>query len=339
MDRAALTVPGSVLDGARYVTAAARDVVIREEALADVAQRIDVRLAAGIDDVDVAFGSAGNLERDVNLILFETACNFCFWSDRPEDAWKVPLHDGTAGDTAVGGWYGLAACFQRSIRGGMPVWDAAWMAGLTVERAQQLFAGIGAPIPLIEQRASNIVEVASFLLRNHHGQAIDLLATVDFSAPRIAAAIARELPSFRDGAWYAGRWVWILKRAQIFASDLAQLSARYPELRPMTSTRNARFNAAAVTLRRSIASNATSIAVVAPIVISEPHRSLSIVEATPITAAPRRCNSQAPVCEPFPPMTTRVEIRCASSCPSALVHPFSVLRSSQRVVPSIVPPR
>ena len=137
MDLAALTIPGSVLDGARYVTAAARDVVIREDTLADIAGKIQARLAAGIDDVDVAFGSAGTLERDVNLILFETACNFCFWSERQENAWQVDV-DGTA----VGGWYGLAACFNSSARSGVPVWDAEWMARLTVERAHQLFAGI-----------------------------------------------------------------------------------------------------------------------------------------------------------------------------------------------------
>jgi len=221
---AALGIPGSVLEGARCVTAMARDVQIAEERFTAIADGIRARLAAGIDDVDVAFGSAGTLDRDVNLIFFETACNFCFWSERPETAWKVDV-DGTA----VGGWYGLAACFDSGARGGIPVWDAEWMANLTVERATQLFAGVSNPIPLIELRVNNIVEAASFLLRRHHGQVLDLLETADFSAPTVAATVTRELPSFRDGAWYCGRWVWFLKRAQIFPSDLAQLSARYPD--------------------------------------------------------------------------------------------------------------
>jgi hypothetical protein len=113
----------------------------------------------------------------------------------------------------------------------MPVWDAEWMSRLTVERAHRLFTGIGAPIPLIEQRVNNIVETANFLLQKHHGQAVDLLTTAGFSAPEIAATVVRELPSFRDGVWYRGRWVWFLKRAQIFPSDLGQLIARYPEFR------------------------------------------------------------------------------------------------------------
>ena len=224
MDLAALSIPGSVLDGARHVTAIAHDVQILEDRFTDIADGIRARLAAGIDDVDVAFGSAGTLDRDVNLILFETACNFCFWSERPENAWKVDV-DGTA----VGGWYGLAACFNSRARGGMPVWDAEWMANLTVERAKQLFSGVSGSIPLIELRVDNIVEAANFVLRKHHGQVLDLLKVADFSAPRIATTIVRELPSFRDGAWYGGKWVWFLKRAQIFPSDLAQLSARYPD--------------------------------------------------------------------------------------------------------------
>jgi len=138
VDLPAVTIPGSVLEGAGYVAAAARDVRIRDDALADIAGPIDARLAAGIDDVDVAFGSAGTLARDVNLIMFETACNFCFWGERPEDAWRVDV-----GGTVLGGWYGLAACFNSAARGGMPVWDAEWMARLTVERAHRLFAGIG----------------------------------------------------------------------------------------------------------------------------------------------------------------------------------------------------
>ncbi len=224
MGLAELRIPGSVLDGARYVTGIAHDVQLHDDRFTDIADRIRDRLADGIDDVDVAFGSAGTLDRDVNLILFETACNFCFWSERAETAWKVDI-DGTA----VGGWYGLAACFNSSARGGLPVWDAEWMANLTVERARQLFAGVSGSIPLIELRVNNIVEAANFLLRKHDGQGMNLLKSAGFSAPRIAATIVRELPSFRDGAWYAGKWVWFLKRAQIFPSDLGQLSARYPD--------------------------------------------------------------------------------------------------------------
>ena len=223
MDLAALIIPGSVLEGAHLVVSRARDVVIRTDGLGDIASKIEARLAAGTDDVEVAFGSAGALERDVNLVLFDTACNFCFWTGRAEREWTVDV----AG-RVIGGWYALAACFNRAAHVGKPVYDATWMAELSIGRAGELFAGTGVPIPLIEQRVNNIVEVANFLLQKHDGQALNMLRSAAFSAPVIAATLARELPSFRDGAWYRGTWVWVLKRAQILPSDLAQLSTKYP---------------------------------------------------------------------------------------------------------------
>ena len=54
----------------------------------------------------------------------------------------------------------------------------------------------------------------------------------------------------------------------------------------MTSTMNNRRCDDAVVRKRSIDSRATLSAVSTPIVISEPGRSLSIVEATPLTAIP-----------------------------------------------------
>jgi hypothetical protein len=222
MDLAALMIPGSVLEGAHLVASRARDVVIRTDGLEAIASKIEVRLAAGTDDLEVAFGSAGALELDVNLVLFETACNFCFWTGNAEREWTVDV----AGQV-IGGWYALAACFGRAIHVGMPVYDATWMAELSIGRARELFAGTGAPIPLLEQRVNNIVEVANYLLRKHDGQALNMLRSASFSAPVVATTVARELASFRDGAWYRGTWVWFLKRAQILPSDLAQLSTKY----------------------------------------------------------------------------------------------------------------
>jgi hypothetical protein len=68
---------------------------------------------------------------------------------------------------------------------------------------------------------------------------------------------------------------------------MADMSARYPQSRPMTSTRKARRCEDAVTFSRSIASSAMLSAVSTPMVTSEPIRSLSMVEATPMVGKPR----------------------------------------------------
>lgn len=224
MDLETLTLPKSVIESADFVMTHASHVTIHDEQLQVVAKKVTERLARGIDTVEDAFGSTGILEHDVNVISFETACNFYFWGEKNATTWKS-----NANGQNVGGWYGLAACFANAIARGIPVHDANWMATLTVEKARDIFTGSGSQIPLLEQRVNNIVEMATSLLRHYDGQALNLVIANDYSAPRIAEEVVRMLPSFRDGAMYHGKWSWILKRAQILPSDLSQLSAAYPD--------------------------------------------------------------------------------------------------------------
>ncbi len=87
-----------------------------------------------------------------------------------------------------------------------------------------------------------------------------------------------------------------------------------------------------------MASRAILRAVSTPIVISEPYRSLSIVDATPTTGKPRLDSSQLPACEPFPPMTTRASMPASFIALILRICPSSVLNSGQRALPRIVPP-
>lgn len=224
MNLETITLPGSVIESVEYVMHNATDVTIHDASLHLVADKISERLSKGIDTVEDAFGSTGVLEQDVNLIFFETACNFYFWNENDATKWKVDVEG-----KQIGGWYGLAACFNKAIKNNIPVYDAAWMAQLTPNIARDLFAGNGTHIPLLEQRVNNIVEMANFLLQEYDGQAINFIVANHYSAPRIAEEIVRALPSFRDGALYKNKWVWILKRAQILPSDVSQLTAKYPE--------------------------------------------------------------------------------------------------------------
>lgn len=219
-------VPASVLQSAQFVMSRTQSVRIDDSALPALAERIKARLDQGIDTIEAAFGTTGVLENDVNLVFFETAVNFCFWADVDQPKWVIER----SGER-FGGWYALAACFDRAATAGTPVYDAGFMAELTTTQARQLFAGVaGSPeIPLLEQRVKNLNEAGRYLLQHYDGSAMKLLASVDFSAPRLAEKVTTEISSFRDGAMYDGSWVWILKRAQILGSDLSQLHVRYPD--------------------------------------------------------------------------------------------------------------
>ena len=80
-------------------------------------------------------------------------------------------------------------------------------------------------------------------------------------------------------------------------------------------------------------------AVSTPMLMSQPAKSLSIVEATPTTGNPISKRQWAPVCEPFPPITTRASISRVLRLRMAFSRPVTVSNSALRALPRIVPPR
>lgn len=219
-----LRFPSDIIDSAHYVMARAEHVTFDDANLPQVAELVRKRFKKGFGSIDDAFGSTRSLDQDVNLIYFETAANFCFWSQEPKNKWQVEYQG-----NVQGGWYGLRNVFVRAIKNKLPVYDATYMSALSIEKAKELFRGENdSIIPLLEQRVNNIVEAANFLLENYNGSALQFVESCQYDAPTIAREITRSLSSYRDCAFYKGRLVWILKRAQIFPNDLSQLTSLYP---------------------------------------------------------------------------------------------------------------
>lgn len=225
MDLEKLVVPSSVWESVDFVMDGAKHVAIDDHGLQNLVAPMRHRFAEGFDNVEDAFGSTGDLDKDINLVYFETAANFCFWAQDPNKRWLFN-RDGDSN----GGWYGLRNAFAKALDDGVPVYDAEFMAALTIERAAELFRGESSiQIPLLEQRVGSIVEAAVFLLAAHDGKAKNFVASCGYDAATIAQEITKALVSYRDGAWHRGRWVWILKRAQILPNDLGQLTQKYPD--------------------------------------------------------------------------------------------------------------
>lgn len=225
MEMKTLNVPDSIWDSAEFVMDNAKEVTISEPGLTALADKVRQRFIQGFDTVEDAFGSVDDLDKDINVVYFETAANFCFWDQEPDEKWKFQY-----GDNVSGGWYGLRNVFASALADGTPVYDAAFMSQLTTAKADRLFRDSnGKQIPLIEWRVNNIAEAAEFLLREHDGSAHNFIASCNYDAPTIAHKITQSLHCYRDGSWYGDRWVWFLKRAQILPNDLSQLSQKYPE--------------------------------------------------------------------------------------------------------------
>ena len=103
--------------------------------------------------------------------------------------------------------------------------DRSWLeAGRWAEAdssdVARLFSGTG-EIPLPEKRVEVLRETGARLLAGYQGRFVNLVEDVGGVAPAIARRLARDFPSFRDMAEYAGQPVALLKRAQICAADLA----------------------------------------------------------------------------------------------------------------------
>ncbi|USN96806.1 MAG: hypothetical protein H6797_01215 [Candidatus Nomurabacteria bacterium] len=225
MELDTLNTPSDVWDSANFVVEHAHDVTIDDAGLKALAEPVRQRFLKGFDNVEDAFGSTDDLDKDINLVYFETAANFCFWAQDDKDKWKFEHNSQSSG-----GWYGLRNAFAKALDDGVPIYDPQFMSELTLSQAANIFRGQdNIQIPLLEWRVNNIVDAANFLLRKHEGSAHLFLKACDFDAPTIAREITHALTSYRDGAWYEGKWIWILKRAQILPNDLSQLTQKYPD--------------------------------------------------------------------------------------------------------------
>ena len=152
-----------------------------------------------------------------NYLLALEALNFCFWDAEPR--WRVNYmgarHDG---------YWALAAALHRAVTvDRQPLWDARYLAQLTVEQTAHLLRGEGRPPPLLDKRAAHLREVGRVLVARWDGQFANIVEAGGRDAPSLVQHITGEFDSFRDEAQWRGRPVRFYKRAQICAADLARM--------------------------------------------------------------------------------------------------------------------
>ncbi len=221
--------PLAVLVSTRQVLARARSVTIDAARVGQVA----ADLATAWTGPPAWEASLHHVDPDApwktaTWTLVLDALNFCFWSDdpAPERRWAVRWR----GERYEGYW-ALAASLSRAVEEGVPLFDHEWLATVSDERAASIFRpddqrpGTGT-IPLLDHRAAHLREVGLGLGRwvgdtPSIPPVVSLIAAAHRSAPALARLVIETFPSFRDETTYAGQPVYLYKRAQIFAADLA----------------------------------------------------------------------------------------------------------------------
>lgn len=199
---------------ARSVAERALHVRIDDDAISRWAQSTDPAAIRPIErPAELTF--SGPPEETARWILLLDALNFCFWSPAGTTPWQVE-HAGRRWHR----YYALVACLHRAVAA-----DRTWLepqrwAAVTAEQVAELFAGQGR-IPMLADRVRIMRETGRVTLERYDSRCMAILERAEFDAVQIACDLADAFSSFRDIHDYNGSNVAILKRAQIFAADIA----------------------------------------------------------------------------------------------------------------------
>ena len=194
-----------------------RFVSINPEKLQSFATKIKRRIANGQLLSEDQFG-ARNV--DIQRVFFQDVVNFCFWAPAGKQKWSIEYPPGTH----VDGWNALVACFDRALEEGYPIFDATFLAGLTLETATHIFRSVDeTPIPLLGERIQSLREAGDILQRDFNGQFANAVKASSYHADALSQLIISEFPSFSDSRMLNGKKVNFFKRAQICAYDISLL--------------------------------------------------------------------------------------------------------------------
>jgi Queuosine salvage protein len=202
-----------VLETVKHVVDKSRHVQIDREALKNFSHDLAARgIPAPTWDADHHF--KGNDEETVAYLLVVDAVNFCFWPPAGKQKWEISYKG-----RRYSGYYGLAASIKKALGSQIPLTEASFLASLTLEHLQEVFAGTGV-LQLEEQRLRNLQEMGRVLLDKYRGRTSELVAAAEGSALKLVRTLAADFSSFSDRAIYHGQRIFFYKRAQLFASDL-----------------------------------------------------------------------------------------------------------------------
>ena len=216
--------PLEVLASTRRVLESAQFVEINERRLKHISKLVANKIKKGLEDASTSFGTRANGVHNAQLIFIEDAVNFCFWAEKGKEKWQIEWPEG---NIVTGGWYALVKSFERSLAGSIRILDANYLSEIKLSDVQDLFrSSNGVEIPLIAERVKNLQEVGKVLSQKYDGQFINLVESAKFDAIPLVKKIYEEFSSFGDIASFEGQSVYLLKRAQIVASDLTYI---FPE--------------------------------------------------------------------------------------------------------------
>lgn len=214
--------PLGVLASTKPLVANAQFVSIHETAIEALVPRIRERIQQGLDNIAPRV-SLGSYAKDVQLLFFRNAVNFCYWAEKDVPKWHVAYPPGQNLDGEVA----MVACFDRALAEGLPVLDASFMESLSDEQNAQFFRSSNAsPMPLLAKRKEHLREAGRVLNAKYDGQFSNVIEAAKFDAIELVKLTYQDFSSFADIAEFEQKNIYFLKRAQFNASAIGGLGTK-----------------------------------------------------------------------------------------------------------------
>lgn len=209
--------PFNILSSTKFVIENAKYVTLNQKAVNSNIVRIDKFLKEHAEFPDHGHHLTGELEKDLQLIFFESMMGFCFWTLPGQPKWGIELSNGEK----VDGWYGVCASFKRAFDEGIPIIDVDFLIKANKGDTEHIFRSTTrAKIPLFYKRLAILNKNASILKKHFSGKTINIIHAADHDAVKLIRLLLKYFPSYRDIAIYNGHEVVFLKIAHLLVLDL-----------------------------------------------------------------------------------------------------------------------
>ncbi|XP_034942797.1 queuosine salvage protein [Chelonus insularis] len=204
-------------ESGKLIAKLSKNVFIEEEGIKSLACEV----LEGLKDRTISIDNFSQSEfhpnpghaKAIDWIFVLDTLNFCFWSSKSNNKWKVNGHTG---------YFALCAAIKRAVDEGIPIIDPTYYVNIKKDVLGRILrADSGAePVPLLDERVQNLQQVGKILVDKYNGTFMECVKAAQHSADKLLKLIVNEFECFRDEADFYGHRVSFYKRAQILIGDI-----------------------------------------------------------------------------------------------------------------------
>ncbi len=196
-----------VKESTRFVVKNAKSVKINKENIAKLAEVWHEKFAwpAGFH-LETA-----DKNKLLDYLIVLDSLNFCFWSKK--NRWKIKYKG-----KEYNGYYALARALEMFFENEPQKANLEYLSNISFNEFKNIFQG-GKNLLFLKKRWQIARTVSRSIVKNY-GTSEKFVESANHKFSELVRLVYKKLPSFNDIFSYQGRKVYLLKRAQILASDI-----------------------------------------------------------------------------------------------------------------------